>query len=212
LQAHGNSNVNEVELLPDGGWRIVEDKPPKKQIVNGVVGSSAPSSVAKPASVESRKQEDISAPTSSKPPQSAPDIITIDDSDDDNDANSDIPSVPASNPTPAPSSVQQESRKRTYDQVSSSGDKQQDIITLSDSDDDEEQRSPIQPHVNQTFGVTANIDSKETAFSLLDSKHLFDNTDDESLSSLDPADAVKISNALYKFMEALQNDNKNYNS
>jgi hypothetical protein len=114
----GKANgVNEVELLTDGNWRVIEEKPSKKPVVSNVAGTSAPPSIVKPESVDSLGN----TPAPSKPPQSAPEIITLDDSDEDDEPQSLVPNDPVSAST---SSKQSESRKRPHDQISAVGERQ----------------------------------------------------------------------------------------
>lgn len=150
IESNLTAKVNDVELLPDGGWRIVDEKATKKPAVNNIAGTSAPPSIVKPESVNSNHAAttpSVSAPSSAKPPLSAPEIITLDDSDESDGETSEAPPSVASSSTKAP-----DSRKRTYDQTfASSSNKtaqQQDfrVITLGDSDDDEP--APSQPISN----------------------------------------------------------------
>lgn len=123
-------------MLPDGSWRVLSEKAAKKATVNTVAGTSAPPSIVKSESVGSSNVDSYSAPPSERPPQSAPDVITLDDSDTEDNKNEAPLSVASS------STSQAESRKRPHDQISTNEDRRQEvqemgIITIDDSSDEE---------------------------------------------------------------------------
>ncbi|KAI6182762.1 hypothetical protein M3Y97_00415800 [Aphelenchoides bicaudatus] len=183
------STVNEVELLPDGSWRVAGEKSVKKSTNNNAAGSST-SSVYKTEPVELQP----GTSSASKPSQNAPDIITLDDSSDDEETTT------ASNDAAGSCSS---SRKRTYDQIAVNGDKQDyTIITLDDSDDD----GPSQPPVNQPHTISAN-NSTSSAIPLLQDKNLFESTQDSTINLMDPSTVFELSKALLDFMQKLETDN-----
>lgn len=130
-----DGSVNEVELLPNGDWKIYEEKKKPPSVVRSDTFAGR-ASTSKPGSIDSSN----GASTSTKPPQSVPDIITLDDSDEDVPVN--VPSVSSS------SSNVPESRKRTHDQAaqysSSSGvTKTQDYTVITLDDDSDVDETPV---------------------------------------------------------------------
>ncbi|KAI6238222.1 hypothetical protein M3Y99_00721500 [Aphelenchoides fujianensis] len=205
--------AKEVELLTDGGWRMVDEEKPEVFGLNDTkpASQSTKKAAAKPVEVNGSASTSSAAATpmsasaikrspppsvSAPEPASAnvPDVITLSDSSDESSSDDD---------EPPPASLSQNSRKRALEPPRGSGDPR--VITLDSDTDEEEEVPPKKTNTPGTAAGTPALQLPPMPFLHGPTENVTEIFDAKSVE--DCAATAEIAIQLYNFLQQIQLNN-----